>query len=85
MPKLEELGFEALYPNCYRVIKEVVKAARGSRKDDQILSEIEELAGSGNTVPRGGRRKTSLFDLLQNGAQKSVFTQSRITFPRDRQ
>lgn len=26
--ELEELGFEALYPNRYRVIKEVVKAAR---------------------------------------------------------
>ena len=28
--ELEELGFEALYPNRYRVIKEVVKAARGN-------------------------------------------------------
>ncbi len=52
--ELEELGFEALYPNrsrCfealypnrYRVIKEVVKAARGNRKEmiQKILSEIE--------------------------------------------
>lgn len=31
--ELEELGFEALYPNRYRVIKEVVKAARGNRKE----------------------------------------------------
>lgn len=31
--ELEELGFEALYPNRYRVIKEVVKAARSNRKE----------------------------------------------------
>ncbi|EFL92472.1 bifunctional (p)ppGpp synthetase II/ guanosine-3',5'-bis pyrophosphate 3'-pyrophosphohydrolase [Candidatus Regiella insecticola LSR1] len=41
--ELEELGFEALYPNRYRVIKEVVKAARGNRKEmiQKILSEIK--------------------------------------------
>lgn len=41
--ELEELGFEALYPNRYRVIKEVVKAARGNRKEmiQKILAEIE--------------------------------------------
>ena len=41
--ELEELGFEALYANRYRVIKEVVKAARGNRKEmiQKILSEIE--------------------------------------------
>lgn len=43
--ELEELGFEALYPNRYRVIKEVVKAARGNRKEmiQKILSEIEDV------------------------------------------
>lgn len=41
--ELEELGFEALYPNRYRVLKEVVKAARGNRKEmiQRIHSEIE--------------------------------------------
>jgi len=41
--ELEELGFEALYPNRYCVIKEVVKAARGNRKEmiQKILSEIK--------------------------------------------
>lgn len=41
--ELEELGFEALYPNRYRVIKAVVKAARGNRKEmiNKILSEID--------------------------------------------
>ncbi len=41
--ELEELGFEALYPNRYRVLKEVVRAARGNRKEmiQRIHSEIE--------------------------------------------
>ncbi|BAN95375.1 guanosine-3',5'-bis(diphosphate) 3'-pyrophosphohydrolase [Plautia stali symbiont] len=41
--ELEELGFEALYPNRFRVIKEVVKAAHGNRKEmvQKILSEID--------------------------------------------
>jgi len=41
--ELEELGFEALYPNRYRVLKEVVKAARGNRKEmiQRIHNEIE--------------------------------------------
>ncbi len=41
--ELEELGFEALYPNRYRVLKEVLKTARGNRKEMilRIHSEIE--------------------------------------------
>lgn len=47
--ELEELGFEALYPNRYRVLKEVVKAARGNRKEmiqrihDEIEGRLEEV------------------------------------------
>ena len=87
--ELEELGFEALYPNRYRVIKEVVKAARGNRKEMiQNLSENRRaFAGSGNTVPRQWSRKASLFDLLQNGAQRAAFSlnHGHLRFPRDRQ
>ncbi len=41
--ELEELSFEALYPNRYRAIKGVVKAARGNRKAmiQKILAEID--------------------------------------------
>ncbi|MCZ8485330.1 hypothetical protein O9993_04330 [Vibrio lentus] len=37
------MGFEALYPNRYRVLRNVVKAARGNRKEmiQRIHSEIE--------------------------------------------
>ncbi len=41
--ELEELGFEALYPNRYRVLKNVVKSARGNRKEmiQRIHNELE--------------------------------------------
>ncbi|CNF11935.1 bifunctional GTP diphosphokinase/guanosine-3',5'-bis pyrophosphate 3'-pyrophosphohydrolase [Yersinia nurmii] len=58
--ELEELGFEALYPNRYRVIKEVVKAARGNRKEmiQKILSEIEgRLTEAGIPCRVSGREK----------------------------
>lgn len=58
--ELEELGFEALYPNRYRVIKEVVKAARGNRKEmiQKILAEIEgRLTEAGITCRVSGREK----------------------------
>ncbi|MCR3756075.1 MAG: bifunctional (p)ppGpp synthase/hydrolase SpoT [Sodalis sp. Psp] len=58
--ELEELGFEALYPNRYRVIKEVVKAARGNRKEmiQKILAEIEgRLIEAGITCRVSGREK----------------------------
>lgn len=58
--ELEELGFEALYPNRYRVIKEVVKAARGNRKEmiQNILAEIEgRLTEAGITCRVSGREK----------------------------
>ncbi|EPW8797344.1 bifunctional GTP diphosphokinase/guanosine-3',5'-bis pyrophosphate 3'-pyrophosphohydrolase [Morganella morganii] len=58
--ELEELGFEALYPNRYRVIKEVVKAARGNRKEmiQKILSEIEgRLTEAGINCKVSGREK----------------------------
>ncbi len=42
--ELEELGFEALYPNCYRIIKNVVKVSRRNHTEviQKILTEIEE-------------------------------------------
>jgi len=58
--ELEELGFEALYPNRYRVIKEVVKAARGNRKEmiQRILSEIDgRLQEAGIPCRVSGREK----------------------------
>ncbi len=87
--ELEELGFEALYPNRYRVIKEVVKAARGNRKEMIQKSSLKSkgVCRKRNSVPRQWSREASLFDLLQNGAQRAAFSlnHGHLRFPRDRQ
>ncbi len=65
--ELEELGFEALYPNRYRVIKEVVKAARGNRKGDDSKDPLRNrraFAGSGDPLPRQRSREASILHLL---------------------
>ncbi|AFP85067.1 (p)ppGpp synthetase, RelA/SpoT family [secondary endosymbiont of Ctenarytaina eucalypti] len=58
--ELEELGFEALYPNRYRIIKDVVKVARGNRKAmiQKILGEIDgRLTAAGIPCRVSGREK----------------------------
>ncbi|WP_294909526.1 bifunctional GTP diphosphokinase/guanosine-3',5'-bis pyrophosphate 3'-pyrophosphohydrolase [Tatumella sp. UBA2305] len=65
--ELEELGFEALYPNRFRVIKEVVKAARGNRKEmiQKILAEIDgRLQEAGINCRVSGREK-HLYSIYQ--------------------
>jgi guanosine-3',5'-bis(diphosphate) 3'-pyrophosphohydrolase len=63
--ELEELGFEALYPNRYRVLKEVVKAARGNRKEmiARIHSEIEGRLEEVGLKARVFGREKNLFSI----------------------
>ncbi|MCP1065569.1 bifunctional GTP diphosphokinase/guanosine-3',5'-bis pyrophosphate 3'-pyrophosphohydrolase [Serratia symbiotica] len=63
--ELEELGFEALYPNRYRVIKEVVKAARGNRKEmiQKILCEIEGRLTEADIPCRVSGREKHLYSI----------------------
>lgn len=73
--ELEELGFEALYPNRYRVLKEVVKTARGNRKEmiQRIHSEIEgRLKEAGLNVHVFGREKNlySIYNKMRTKEQK---------------
>lgn len=73
--ELEELGFEALYPNRYRVLKEVVKAARGNRKEmiQRIHSEIEgRLEDVGLQVRVLGREKNlySIYNKMRTKEQR---------------
>ncbi|AZQ13007.1 bifunctional GTP diphosphokinase/guanosine-3',5'-bis pyrophosphate 3'-pyrophosphohydrolase [Shewanella khirikhana] len=42
--ELEDLGFQAYYPMRYRVLREVVKAARGNRKE--LIANIESAVGA---------------------------------------
>ncbi|MGR5178510.1 bifunctional GTP diphosphokinase/guanosine-3',5'-bis pyrophosphate 3'-pyrophosphohydrolase [Vibrio parahaemolyticus] len=73
--ELEELGFEALYPNRYRVLKEVVKSARGNRKEmiQRIHSEIEgRLEEVGLSVRVLGREKNlfSIYNKMKTKEQR---------------
>ncbi|QXO17564.1 MULTISPECIES: bifunctional GTP diphosphokinase/guanosine-3',5'-bis pyrophosphate 3'-pyrophosphohydrolase [Vibrio] len=63
--ELEELGFEALYPNRYRVLKEVVKAARGNRKEmiQRIHNEIEDRLQEVGLPARVLGREKNLFSI----------------------
>ncbi|BDR33060.1 TPA: bifunctional GTP diphosphokinase/guanosine-3',5'-bis pyrophosphate 3'-pyrophosphohydrolase [Photobacterium damselae] len=69
--ELEELGFEALYPNRYRVLKNVVAAARGNRKEmiNKIHAEIEgRLVDAGIDAQVLGREKNlySIYNKMKN-------------------
>ncbi|GAB6262799.1 bifunctional GTP diphosphokinase/guanosine-3',5'-bis pyrophosphate 3'-pyrophosphohydrolase [Photobacterium sp. CCB-ST2H9] len=73
--ELEELGFEALYPNRYRVLKEVVAAARGNRKEmiNRIHAEIEgRLFDAGIDGKVVGREKNlySIYNKMKNKEQR---------------
>ena len=73
--ELEELGFEALYPNRYRVLKEVVAAARGNRKEmiNKIHAEIEgRLEDARITGTVLGREKNlySIYNKMKNKEQR---------------
>ncbi|MDP5255243.1 MULTISPECIES: bifunctional GTP diphosphokinase/guanosine-3',5'-bis pyrophosphate 3'-pyrophosphohydrolase [unclassified Vibrio] len=73
--ELEELGFEALYPNRYKVLKEVVKAARGNRKEmiQRIHQEIEgRLQDAGLNARVLGREKNlySIYNKMKSKEQR---------------
>ena len=73
--ELEELGFEALYPNRYRVLKQVVAAARGNRKEmiNKIHAEIEgRLNDAGIAASVSGREKNlySIYNKMKNKEQR---------------
>lgn len=73
--ELEELGFEALYPTRYRVLREVVMQARGNRKEmiQKIHSEIEGRLGDAEIeVKVLGREKNlySIYTKMKNKEQR---------------
>lgn len=73
--ELEELGFEALYPNRYRVLREVVIQARGNRKEmiQKIHAEIEgRLQDAGINAKVLGREKNlySIYNKMKNKEQR---------------
>ncbi len=72
--ELEELGFVALYPMRYRIIKEAVRKAGGHRKEIVTKIEIsiqERLKQEGITGDVVGREK-HLYSIYQKMYEKSV-------------
>lgn len=69
--ELEDLGFHAYYPMRYRVLKEVVKAARGNRKEliQSIEAAIEtrlEDTGLEGTVKGREKNLYSIYNKMRN-------------------
>ncbi len=69
--ELEDLGFQAYYPMRHRVLKEVVKAARGNRKE--LIQSIEaaiktrlEDTGLNGTVKGREKNLYSIYNKMRN-------------------
>lgn len=72
--ELEDLGFQAYYPMRHRVIREVVKAARGNRKE--LINSIEvaiesRLEEAGVTATVKGREK-NLYSIYRKMRSKEL-------------
>jgi len=69
--ELEELGFQAYYPMRYRVLKEVVKAARGNRKEliqsieAAVITRLEDTNLQG-TVKGREKNLYSIYNKMRN-------------------
>ncbi len=70
--ELEELGFEALYPNRFKVLKDVVAAARGNRKEmiNKIHSEIEGRLNDAGIEGRVFGREKNLYSIYNKMKSK---------------
>ncbi|MCG7532972.1 bifunctional GTP diphosphokinase/guanosine-3',5'-bis pyrophosphate 3'-pyrophosphohydrolase [Psychrobium sp. MM17-31] len=72
--ELEELGFKGLYPNRFRVLNEVVKHAKGNRKEvlenvkQEILGRLEEANIDAKIV---GRQK-NLYSIYNKMRSKEI-------------
>ncbi len=72
--ELEELGFKGLYPNRFRVLNEVVKHAKGNRKEmlnnveQEILGRLEEADIKAEIV---GRQK-NLYSIYNKMRSKEI-------------
>ncbi len=65
--EMEELGFEALYPQRYRVIKESVKRSSGNRKEiaKRILSDLQGRLGERAIPGQVLGREKHLYSIYQ--------------------
>ena len=70
--ELEELGFKALYPNRYNVLKKVVKHARGNRTEiiQQLHIEIEKRLQEATIHASVEGREKNLFSIYNKMKNK---------------
>ena len=76
--ELDELGFEAMYPQRYSVLQKVIQVARGNRKD-MIQRITDEITGRLNDVDIKARvfgREKSLYSIYQKMRLKEQQFQS---------
>lgn len=65
--ELEDLGFEALYPNRYQVLRKVIRNARGNRKDmiQRIIDDIKGRLEEVNIPARVFGREKHLYSIYE--------------------
>ncbi len=72
--ELQELSFQNLYPNRYRILKRAVEAQRGNRKEvvERILDAIvQRLEDAGIEAQVGGREK-NLYSIYRKMQDKNL-------------
>ncbi len=72
--ELEDLGFAALYPMRYRVLKERVRQQRGSRREllDSVRDELRESLAEGAIEARVIARQKHLWSIYQKMRNKQA-------------
>ncbi|MEX0386834.1 bifunctional GTP diphosphokinase/guanosine-3',5'-bis pyrophosphate 3'-pyrophosphohydrolase [Spiribacter onubensis] len=72
--ELEDLGFAALYPMRYRVLKERVRQQRGSRREllDSVRDELRESLAEGGIDARVIARQKHLWSIYQKMRNKQA-------------
>lgn len=72
--ELQELGFEALYPMRYKVLKEAVKRARNNRKEiiNSILEDIKGRINENHIECRILGREKHIYSIYQKMVHKEV-------------
>ena len=72
--ELQELGFEALYPMRYKILKEAVKRARNNRKEiiNSILEDIKGRINENHIECRILGREKHIYSIYQKMVHKEV-------------
>jgi len=72
--ELQELAFQNLYPNRYRVLKRAVEVQRGNRKEvvDKILDAIVQRLDDADIEAQVGGREKNLYSIYKKMQEKNL-------------